>query len=56
MRGLPGNGPDTLSYGFAYKPNRRGSPFGAARYRVYRVFGDWSWFQASNDWFADAPR
>jgi hypothetical protein len=46
-----GFGPDTLSYGFAYKPNRKGSPFGAASYRVYRLFGDWYWFQASNDWF-----
>ena len=45
-----GIGPDTLSYGFAYKPNTNGSPFGAARYRAYPLLGDWYWFQASNDW------
>jgi hypothetical protein len=48
-----GIGPDTLSYGFAHRPNRKGTPFGAARYRVYHLFGDWYWFQASNDWWAD---
>ena len=45
-----GIGPDTLSYGFAYRPNRQGSPFGGARYGVYRLYGDWYWFRASNDW------
>lgn len=45
-----GLGPDTLRYGFAKKPNRDGTPFGSARYRACRMFGDWYWFQASNDW------
>ena len=40
-----------MSYGFAYRPNRQGSPFGAARYGVWRLSGsDWYWFRASDDW------
>jgi hypothetical protein len=49
--GPDGLGPDTMSYGFAHQPNRQGSPFGAAHYAVRRLFGDWYWFRASNDWF-----
>jgi hypothetical protein len=45
-----GIGPDVLSYGFAYRPNRQGTPFGAARYSIYRLHGDWYWFRASDDW------
>lgn len=48
--GFDGISPDRMSYGFAFKPNRQGTPFGAARYRVYRLGGDWYWFHASNDW------
>lgn len=43
-------GPVTLSYGFAYRPNREGTPFGASGYRIYRLYGDWYWFEASDDW------
>ncbi len=48
-RGRDGIGPDVMSYGFAYKPNRQGTPFGAARYRVFRLGNDWYWFRASDD-------
>ena len=44
-----GIGPDRLSYGFAHRPNGAGSPFGAARYRVWRLSRDWYWFRASDD-------
>ena len=49
--GQDGMGPDTMSYGFVYRPNPDGTPFGASRYLVRRIRGDWHWFQASNDWF-----
>jgi hypothetical protein len=49
--GADGLGPDVMSYGFAYKPNRDGSPFGAAHYRRYRIVGDWYGFIASDDSF-----
>ena len=49
--GPDGIGPDTMSCGFAYQPNRSGSPFGASEYAVRRLFGHWYWFRASNDWF-----
>ncbi|MGL5061128.1 MAG: hypothetical protein ACRC62_14240 [Microcoleus sp.] len=45
-----GLGPDTISYGFVYQPNREGSPFGDAYYRIYSLGDGWFWFQASNDW------
>lgn len=45
-----GLSPDTISYGFVYRPNLAGSPFGAAHYRIYRLGDDWYWFQASDDW------
>jgi hypothetical protein len=49
--GADGIGPDTMSYGFVYRPNRLGTPFGAARYLVRPLGRDgWYWFQASNDW------
>lgn len=50
-RGWDGLGPDTMSYGFAHKPNKKGTPFGAARYRVFRLGDNWHWFRASNDWY-----
>lgn len=49
-RGRDGIGPDTMSYGFVYQPNGSGTPFGAARYRLYRLGNGWCWFRASNDW------
>jgi hypothetical protein len=49
--GPDGISPDTMSYGFDYRPNLQGTPFGAARYSVRRLGRDgWYWFQASNDW------
>ncbi len=49
-QGPDGIGPDTLSSGFAYKPNPKGTPFGRARYDYSHLFGNWYWFQASNDY------
>ena len=40
---------DTISFGFAYKPNKTGTPFGAASYRYGRLTGGWYWWSASND-------
>jgi hypothetical protein len=57
--GVDGFGPDVMSYGFAYRPNADGSPFGGARYGRWRLFGDWYWFRASDDsyqWRGPAPR
>lgn len=48
--GGDGISPDTMSYGFAKRPNREGTPFGAARYRLTRISDDWFLFQASDDW------
>jgi hypothetical protein len=48
--GADGIGPDTMSYGFAYKPNAKGTPFGNSHYRVSHIVGDWYVFSASNDW------
>lgn len=43
--------PDRTSYGFVYLPNREGTPFGAAGYRLFRLGNDWYWFRASDDWY-----
>ena len=48
--GPDGIGPDTMSYGFAFRPNREGTPFGKARYHLSHVVGDWYLFWASNDY------
>ncbi|MBV6625350.1 MAG: hypothetical protein KI793_20880 [Rivularia sp. (in: Bacteria)] len=47
-----GNGfsPDITSYGFVYQPNLKVSPFGNANYQVFNLYGNWYWFQASNDY------
>ena len=42
---------DTLSYGFAHRPNQEGTPFGASGYWLHPVGNDWWVFGASNDWF-----
>jgi hypothetical protein len=47
--GPDGIGPDTMSYGFASRPNREGTPFGNAGYRLSHMVGDWYCFSASND-------
>jgi hypothetical protein len=41
---------DECAYGFAYKPNAKGSDrFGWDTYAHTQVSGDWSWFKACND-------
>lgn len=47
--GPDGIGPDQMSYGFAFRPNAEGSPFGNARYGRRHLFGDWWTFAASDD-------
>jgi hypothetical protein len=49
--GGDGIGPDRMSYGFTYRPNSKGTPFGAAHYRVFGLGNDWYWFRASDDWY-----
>lgn len=49
--GADGIGPDQMSYGFVHQPNAEGTPFGASRYRVFRLGNDWFWFRASDDWY-----
>lgn len=49
--GADGIGLDQMSYGFVYQPNAEGTPFGASRYRVFRLGNDWFWFRASDDWY-----
>ncbi len=49
--GADGIGPDVMSYGFCYNPNSKGSPFGAAHYRTFRLSDGWYWFRASDDWY-----
>lgn len=44
-----GIGPDTVSYGFAYRPSREKCPFGRTRYHVAPLFGDWYQFEVSDD-------
>jgi hypothetical protein len=44
------DGPDTISYGFAFKPNPEGSPFGNAHYSRTRLTGEWFSYQASDDY------
>jgi hypothetical protein len=48
--GPDGIGPDRMSYGFAFRPNGEGTPFGNAHYRRRHLFGDWYVFAASDDW------
>jgi hypothetical protein len=48
--GPDGLGPDTVSYGFAYLPNPKGSPFGRAGYECSHLFGQWYSFNVSNDY------
>lgn len=49
---------DRTNYGFAYRPNSQGSPFGGGAesdrdYEIHPIYGDWYWFQdnfGSDDW------
>lgn len=45
-----GIGPDALSHGLAYRPNRTGSPYGQKDYTLRHLLGDWYEFEASDDW------
>jgi hypothetical protein len=47
--GPDGIGPDQMSYGFAFRPNGQGSPFGNSRYGQRHLFGDWYVFAVSDD-------
>jgi hypothetical protein len=47
--GPDGIGPDMMSYGFVYRPNPQGTPFGATRLEIRRITQDWCWFQTSDD-------
>jgi hypothetical protein len=38
------------SFGFAYRPNAEGSPFGDACYELHHLSGDWYSFAASDEW------
>lgn len=40
---------DTLSFGFAYRPNLDGTPFGNAYYHTSHLFGEWYVFRVSDD-------
>ena len=42
-------GPDGMHYGFAYRPNPEGCPFGGAGYALSRVTADWYSFSVSDD-------
>lgn len=48
--GPDGIGPDTISYGFAFRPNTEGTPFGNAQDKHHHLFGAWYAFAASDDW------
>lgn len=41
--------PDKVSYGFAHRPNHRGSPFGDPGYVLRPLGGDWFVFAVSDD-------
>jgi hypothetical protein len=47
--GPDGIGPDTMSDGFAFRPNREGMPFGKAGCHLSPMIGDWYRFSAWND-------
>lgn len=47
--GPDGISPDRLSFGFVFRPNADGSPFGNARYRLGHMVGEWYWFAVSDD-------
>lgn len=41
---------DTISHGFAYKPDRSTTPFGSADYSLTWLWGDWYLFSVSDDY------
>ena len=48
FRTLTAAGPDPRSFGFAYRPNVEGSPFGDAEYELQHLSGEWYSFAASD--------
>jgi len=48
FRTLIAAGPDQRSFGFAYRPNAEGSPFGDTGYELQHLTGDWYSFAASD--------
>jgi len=48
FRTLTAPGADPRSFGFVYRPNAEGSPFGDARYELQHLTGDWYSFAASD--------
>ncbi len=49
-RGSEGFSPDTLTKGYAFQPNKKGTPFGNARLKLEKIEGEWYKFSVSNDW------
>lgn len=47
--GPDGIGPDSMEYGFAYRPVRDGVPLGRTRHRIQHLCGDWYTFEGSDD-------
>jgi hypothetical protein len=45
--GSDGFSTSRMTYGFSYRPNRAGSPFGDEKYALAHIVGDWYAFQAS---------
>lgn len=45
-----GFSPDQMHYGFAYKPNRSKTPYGAAHYQLHSLGEGWYWFRVSDDY------
>jgi hypothetical protein len=48
FRTMVGAAPENRSFGFAYRPNTDGSPFGDAGYELRHLQGDWYSFAASD--------
>jgi hypothetical protein len=49
MSGRADGKAERRSFGFAYKPNAAGSPFGDGRYALWHLTGDWYSFSATDD-------
>lgn len=49
MSGRADGKAERRSFGFAYKPNAEGSPFGDGRYELWHLTGDWYSFTATDD-------
>ncbi len=49
LSGRDNGRPDRRSFGFAYRPNPAGSPFGNERYELQHLTGDWYSFAATDE-------